>query len=316
MIFNTVVPIPKSDFPIGYHSKILSLGSCFAVNMAAQFDYFKFQNTANPFGILFHPLAIERLIDFSVSKKTITQNDVFCHNALWHSFDAHSDCSRSESDELVYNLNAILKTTRAQIAASTHVIITLGTAWVYRHLETNRVVANCHKLPQKQFKKELLSIDAITQSIERITALIGQINNEAHLNFTVSPVRHLKDGFVENQRSKSHLIAAIHHTIEKQPAVRHYFPSYEMMMDELRDYRFYAPDMIHPSPTAITYIWERFKDTWMSEDAYKTMDAVDAIQKGLAHRPFNPNSESHLAFEAKLTNQKEKLVLEYPFMKF
>jgi len=316
MILNTVVPIPKSDFPIGYHSKILSLGSCFAENMAAQLDYFKFQNTANPFGILFHPLAIERLIDHAVSEKEITQNDVFCHNALWHSFDAHSDCSRSESDELICNLNAILKTTREQIVTSTHIIITLGTAWVYRHLETNRVVANCHKVPQKQFNKELLSIDAITQSIERITALISQANKTAHLIFTVSPVRHLKDGFVENQRSKSHLIAAIHQTIQKQPAIRHYFPSYEMMMDELRDYRFYAPDMIHPSPTAITYIWERFKDTWITEDAYKTIDAVDAIQKGLAHRPFNPNSESHLAFTSKLTDQKAMLISAYPFMRF
>ena len=316
MIFNTVVPIPKSDFSIGYHSRILSLGSCFAENMAAQLDYFKFQNTANPFGILFHPLAIERLIDFAVSEKKITQNDVFCHNALWHSFDAHSDCSRSESDELICDLNAILKATREQIATSTHIIITLGTAWVYRHIESDVVVANCHKVPQKQFKKELLSIDTITQSIERITALISQVNKTAHLIFTVSPVRHLKDGFVENQRSKSHLIAAIHQTIEKQPAVRHYFPSYEMMMDELRDYRFYAPDMIHPSPTAITYIWERFKDTWITEDACKTMDAVDAVQKGLAHRPFNPNSESHLAFEAKLTDQKATLISVYPFMKF
>jgi len=316
MIFNTVVPIPKSDFPIGYHSKILSLGSCFAVNMAAQLDYFKFQNTANPFGILFHPLAIERLIEHAVSEKTITQNDVFYHNALWHSFDAHSDCSRFESDELVCNLNAILKTARLQIATSTHVIITLGTAWVYRHIESDVVVANCHKVPQKQFKKELLSIDDISQSIEKIAALIGQVNKTAHLIFTVSPVRHLKDGFVENQRSKSHLIAAIHQTIEKQPAVRHYFPSYEIMMDELRDYRFYAPDMIHPSPTAITYIWERFKDTWITQVAYKTMDDVEAIQKGLAHRPFNPNSESHLAFTSKLMDKKATLVLEYPFMKF
>lgn len=316
MIFNTVVPIPRSDFPIDYHARILSLGSCFAENMAAQLDYFKFQNTANPFGILFHPLAIERLIDLAVSEKEITQNDVFCHHALWHSFDAHSDCSRAESDELICDLNAILKAARLQIAASTHIIITLGTAWVYRHVESDVVVANCHKVPQKQFKKELLSIDVIIQSIERITALISQINNEAHLIFTVSPVRHLKDGFVENQRSKSHLIAAIHQTIEKKPAARHYFPSYEIMMDELRDYRFYAPDMIHPSPTAIAYIWERFKETWISEDAYKTMEAVETIQKGLAHRPFNPNSESHLVFTSKLMDQQTKLVSAYPFMRF
>jgi len=284
--------------------------------MAEKLDYFKFQNTCNPFGILFHPLAIEKLIDFAVSKKGFTEKDLFFHEERWHSFDAHSDLSNSNKTELVKNLNAIVKSTLQQITESTHIIITFGTAWVYRNVENNKVVANCHKVPQKRFKKELLSVEEITQSLEKTIHLIRTINPEANIIFTVSPVRHIKDGFIENQLSKSHLITAIHNIINCQLSIVNYFPSYEIMMDELRDYRFYAEDMLHPSQVAINYIWERFSETWISESAYKTMEDVETIQKGLAHRPFNPDSESHLKFESKLREKITKLEFQYSFIKF
>jgi len=316
MQFRTQIPILRSNHPIDYNSKIVSLGSCFAVNMAEKLDYFKFQNTCNPFGILFHPLAIEKLIDFAVSKKGFTEKDLFFHEERWHSFDAHSDLSNSNKTELVKNLNAIVKSTLQQITESTHIIITFGTAWVYRNVENNKVVANCHKVPQKRFKKELLSVEEITQSLEKTIHLIRTINPEANIIFTVSPVRHIKDGFIENQLSKSHLITAIHNIINCQLSIVNYFPSYEIMMDELRDYRFYAEDMLHPSQVAINYIWERFSETWISESAYKTMEDVETIQKGLAHRPFNPDSESHLKFESKLREKITKLEFQYSFIKF
>lgn len=165
MQFTTKISIPKSDHQIDYNSKILSLGSCFAVNIGDKFDYFKFQNTTNPFGILFHPLAIEKLIDFAVSQKNFTPEDLFFHNERWHCFDAHSDLSNPNKDELLQNLNEILKSTYQQIAESTHIIITYGTSWVYRNIETNKIVANCHKVPQKQFVKELLSVETIKKSL-------------------------------------------------------------------------------------------------------------------------------------------------------
>ncbi|HLF52374.1 GSCFA domain-containing protein [Flavobacterium sp.] len=316
MQFRTQIPISKSNFPLDYTSVMVSLGSCFAVNMAEQLDYFKFQNTVNPFGILFHPLAIERFIDFTVSQKVFTEKDIFFHNERWHSFDAHSDLSNSNKEALLQNLNQIIEHSNTRIKEATHLIITLGTAWVYRKIESDAVVANCHKVPQKQFEKELLSVDTIKQSLESIISLITSVNKEAKIIFTVSPVRHIKDGFVENQWSKANLISAIHQTISTKKSTINYFPSYEIMMDELRDYRFYAEDMLHPNQIAIDYIWQRFKETWIAESVYKTMDEVDAIQKGLAHRPFNPKSESHLKFEASLTEKKTKLVSEYPFMKF
>lgn len=316
MQFRTKISIPQSDFPIDYDSKILSLGSCFAVNMAEKFDYFKFENTCNPVGILFHPLAIEKLIDFAVSGKQFCAEDVFFHNEHWHCFDVHSDCSHSNKDELLQNLNTILETTRLQITESTHVIITYGTSWVYRNIATKEIVANCHKVPQKQFGKELLSVGAIEKSIQNTLDLIQKVNPKATIIFTVSPVRHLKDGFVENQQSKAHLITAIHTAINQQLSTNNYFPSYEIMMDELRDYRFYAEDMIHPSQVAIDYIWQRFSETSISEESLSVMKEVETIQKGLQHRPFNPNSESHQQFLSKLQDKMMQIQKQFPQIQF
>jgi hypothetical protein len=296
----------------------MSLGSCFAVNMSEKLDYFKFQNYCNPFGILFHPLAIEKLVSYAVEKKTFTEADIFFYNERWHCYDAHSDLSNADPIELLADLNGIIQSTQKQLAQATQVIITYGTAWVYRNNESKKVVANCHKVPQKQFKKELLAIDLIQKNIQNTIGLIQSINPEAKIIFTVSPVRHIKDGFVENQLSKSHLIAAIHQVLltEYCQLNTEYFPSYEIMMDELRDYRFYAEDMLHPNQVAIDYIWKRFKETNIAETALATMEEVETIQKSLSHKPFNPNSESHQKFEAKLKDKIIKLGSQYSFMKF
>ena len=294
------------------------MGSCFAVNMADKLDYFKFQNSCNPFGILFHSVAIEKLIDFAVSGKHFTENDIFFYNERWHCFDVHSDLSNSNKADLLASLNALIKSTNQHITESTHIIITYGTSWIYRNIESDFIVANCHKVPQKQFKKELLSVEEIEESIANTIKLIHGVNPNCTIIFTVSPVRHIKDGFVENQWSKSNLISAIHSVLgtEHGELNTEYFPSYEIMMDELRDYRFYAEDMLHPNQVAINYIWKRYKETTISETAFATMDEVSTIQKSLSHKPFNPNSESHLKFESKVREKITKLESEYSFMKF
>jgi hypothetical protein len=318
MRFRTEIPIAKSNYPVDYNSKIVSLGSCFAVNMAEKLDYYKFQNTCNPFGILFQPLAIAKLIDLAVSGTQFTKKDIFFHNELWHCFDVHSDLSNSNEDELLDSLNAILKATKQQLQQASCVIITYGTSWVYRNIASDAIVANCHKVPQKQFRKELLSVDDIQESIINTLQLIHSLNSNCTIIFTVSPVRHSKDGFVENQWSKASLIVAIHSVLDTEEYRRHteYFPSYEIMMDELRDYRFYAEDMLHPSQVAIDYIWKRFKETTISENAIATMEEVESIQKSLSHKPFNPYSESHLKFETKLREKITKLESQFSFMKF
>ena len=316
MQFQTPIPIPKSHFPIDYDSKVLSLGSCFAVNIAEKLNYFKFQNTVNPFGILFHPMAIEKFLGFVANQKQFEENDVFFHNERWFSFDAHSEMNQMDKNQLLQNLNQKVSETKEQLSKASHLIITLGTAWVYQHVASQKIVANCHKIPQKQFKKELLSVDKIQKSLQNTIELVSKINPSIHIIFTISPVRHIKDGFVENQWSKSNLISALYEILNRNSEISNYFPSYEIIMDELRDYRFYAEDMIHPNQTAIDYIWKRFSETWISESVFPVMEQVSGIQKSLFHQPFNPNSESHQVFVSKLNQQIQQLQKQFPQFDF
>lgn len=316
MDFITTVPIQEIENKINYQSKVLSFGSCFAENMGQLLCFYQFQSVINPFGIIFNPVSIEKLIQRALLDSVFTKDDLFFHNELWHSFEVHSELSHSNPDELVIHLNHVLSNTKKQLLEATHVIVTFGTSWVYRHIETNAIVANCHKVPQKYFQKELLSITTIQQSIENIVGLIQKYNPNCNFIFTVSPVRHLKDGFVENQVSKAHLIASIYPIVSQNVGEISYFPSYEIMMDELRDYRFYANDMLHPSPLAIDFIWERFTATHINSNAKPIMDMVQTIRKEQAHRPFNPQSLSHQKFEAKLKEKIAKLEAQYSFMKF
>ncbi|KAF2519601.1 GSCFA domain-containing protein [Flavobacterium salilacus subsp. salilacus] len=318
MQFRTQIPIPKSNQPIDYNSQVVSLGSCFAVNMGEKLNYFKFRNTINPFGILFHPLAIEKFIGYALQQKQFTETDIFYHNERWHCYAAHSDLSNPDKNKLIDNLNTAVTNTGKALHEATHLIITLGTAWVYRHNQSGNVVANCHKVPQKEFSKELLSVTTIVQSLQNSMAMLREVNPNLQFIFTVSPVRHIKDGFTENQWSKANLISALHEVLAITPsgAGGLYFPSYEIMMDELRDYRFYASDMIHPNNVAIDYIWERFTESCIAPEAYNTMKEVDAIQKGLQHRPFNVDSEEHKAFLEKLNQRADKLKEQYPHINF
>jgi len=319
MKLQTQIPLEKAGNQIGYGSQLLLLGSCFVENMGRKLDYFKFRQLQNPFGILFHPLAIEKLMARALQKKAYSESDIWYRNERWHCFDTHSALSDTSKENLVKKLNYGLEATRAQLNSASHIIITLGTAWVYRHSTSGNIVANCHKVPQREFSKELLSVDDIVNSLERTIKHAQSINKAIQFVFTVSPVRHLKDGFVENQRSKAHLISAVHEVFKTSvtpSAVEEYFPSYEIMMDELRDYRFYDRDMIHPNQLAIDYIWEKFKQVWISEEAYSTMEKVGDLQKGLQHRPFNPGSEQHRKFRETMETKTAMIRLEYPFMEF
>ncbi|MCG8733891.1 GSCFA domain-containing protein [Tenacibaculum finnmarkense] len=316
MKLQTQIPLKKQPHNlIDYNSKLLLLGSCFSENIGDKLSYYKFQSQQNPFGILFHPKAIEKLITDAINQKKYTEDAVFYHNESWHCFDAHSSVSSSDKKEVLNNLNTANTATFEYLKNASHLVITLGTSWVYREISSDAIVANCHKIPQKNFLKEILSIDEITESLDAIIALTKSVNPNISIIFTVSPVRHIKDGFIENQQSKAHLLSAIHQIIEPKNNT-YYFPSYEIMMDELRDYRFYAQDMIHPNNTAINYIWEKFIEVWISENTQKTMKEVDIIQKGLAHRSFNPTSEAHQKFLKNIAQKKETLQKAFPFITF
>ncbi|MGI0105641.1 GSCFA domain-containing protein [Salinimicrobium sp. WS361] len=312
MEFRTQVPVTPKEPKIGYSSKVLLLGSCFVENIGKKLEYFKFPNLLNPFGILFHPAAIHNFLKRVKEQHVFTEADIFYHNETWKCYEAHSDLNSVEKEEILSKLNAAVKETREFLKTATHVIITPGTAWGYRLNETGQLVANCHKVPQANFSKE---ITEVKNAIFDTSEIVRSLNPSAEIIFTVSPVRHLKDGFVENQLSKAKLITAIQEVVASEEKCS-YFPSYEIMMDELRDYRFYAEDMVHPNSVAVDYIWEKFRQAWIASAASEVMKQVDTIQKGLLHRPFNETSEAHQKFRRNLQQKIEKLEKEVPQIHF
>lgn len=316
MQFTTPVPIHSQEPKIDHHSGVFLVGSCFVENIGEKFDYYKFKNLRNPFGILYHPKAIENLIRKAVDDHQYNEKDVFMHNERWHCFDAHSNLSDPDKDELLKRLNHQLQETKAFLKEASHVVITLGTSWFYANITTDSFVANCHKLPQKNFSKSISGVAENEGSLEKIVNYITNLNKQVKIIFTVSPVRHIKEGVVENQRSKAHLITAVQVLTHKFPESTAYFPAYEIVMDELRDYRFYAEDMLHPNTTAIDYIWQKFQEAWFSKDSAATLQLIEEIQKGLSHRPFNKASEAHQKFLHNIRNKISSLQTQFPYISF
>ncbi|MFN3756595.1 MAG: GSCFA domain-containing protein [Flavobacterium sp.] len=315
MKFTTPIQLQEYPKKLDYQSRMFSMGSCFAEHLGQKFNYFQFAHLTNSFGIIFNPVSLERIISRVVEHRKFTEDDLFFYNEGWHCFEVHSECSHFEKEEMLFYLNQQLEQAHYFLSKADFFILTLGTAWVYRHLESNEIVANCHKVPAAQFQKELLEVEAIEASLKDLMRKVADINPKLQFIFTISPVRHLKDGFVENQRSKSHLISALHSSISHLPS-SHYFPSYEIVMDELRDYRFFEEDMLHPNAIAVDYIWEKFSESVINPSVYPLMKEVESIQKSLYHRPFNPNSEAHLQFKQQLTLRIEKLKARIPNLTF
>tara|TARA_B110001452_G_C15236557_1_gene428124 strand:+ start:2186 stop:3136 length:951 start_codon:yes stop_codon:yes gene_type:complete len=310
MKLTTPIKRSRQNPPINYSSKVLLLGSCFAQNMGAKLEYYKFQQCTNPFGILFHPVAIEKLITRAVNHTWFTSKDVFLQNEQWHCFLAHSKLSNTSEEDLISALNSALEKLRFSLLEASHVVFTFGSAWVYKHLEKDTIVANCHKVPQKEFVKQLLSPDDVSDVLLGIETKLRTINPTCSIINTVSPVRHIKDGLLANSRSKAHLIAGVQEIVSPEK-LNYYFPSYEIMMDELRDYRYYKEDLIHPNQTAIHLIWEKFLSSWVASETFEIQKKIAVIQNGLLHIPFNENSKAHIHFkkdlETKISEIKEQL---------
>lgn len=318
MDFRTIVPISPMECKIDYQSQLVLVGSCFAENVADKLAFYNFKHVVNPLGILFNPVSIQNLIERGLNNRSFTEEDIFYHNECWHSYEVHSEMSHSDKDLMLNSMNEALELFGASLKEASHFIITLGTSWVYKEISNNAIVANCHKVPQKSFKKYLLTVHEITESLRNIVSLLRLYNPNLSIVFTVSPVRHLKDGYVENQRSKAHLIAAVHslNDVRNEGSRLSYFPAYEIVMDELRDYRFYSEDMIHPNSIAIDYIWGRLVESWITSEASKIMQEVEKIRKGLLHRPFNPDTDAHKKFLKQLEGTILSLQNRYPFMSF
>lgn len=297
MQFRTELNTIKSIFQLTHQSKILTTGSCFAENIAALFLKNKFNCISNPYGILYNPISIFNSLacDFSFN----TQNFVF-RDDLYFSYDCHSDINATSVQYLAIKLATIQKNHIEKLKNTDIVIITFGTGYVYENMKKN-IVANCHKKNTNLFKKRLLNTDEIVVAFEKIQNQILEINPNLNFIFTISPVRHIKDTIALNQVSKSILRLAVHYICEKHTNCN-YFPAYEIMMDDLRDYRFYDSDMLHPTPFAIEYIWKKFIFSYFTESTLKVYTQWQHILSSINHRSFNPTSTSHQQFLNQLLN--------------
>lgn len=311
MELQTKVNIKPSEKKIGYQDKILLLGSCFADNIGAKFEENYFQTTVNPFGTLYNPASIATTLNHPTSSYTILH-----HNGLWHSMMHHGVFSCVDQQELMARCEQSGEQLQNALKEATTIIVTFGTAWVYEM--DGQVVANCHKIPANRFVRRCLSVEEIVD----IWQPIIQAMPDKHWIFTVSPIRHLKDGFHANQLSKAILLQAIDHLTQISTSLNHsipsctihYFPSYEIMMDELRDYRFYAEDMVHPSPLAVEYIWQRFVETYMSVDTQKEMRVLHQLWRDCHHRFLHPDSEEAKNFQQLVAQKFEELKQYYPWL--
>lgn len=292
MKFRTEIEIDRWSRTIGYDDNILTLGSCFANNIAERLFKRRFRVVASPTGILFNPASVERAIRAMLSPMAIDKESLVYQDGRYLSYDFHSAISGQSPAEAASAMEHALRLGGEAIRSADHIIITLGTAWVYRLKASGEVVANCHKQPHRLFDRELLSVDECVALLESI---IGAIPSTTQLILTLSPVRHIGDGMEENSLSKAVLRVAIDKICRQHNEVV-YFPSYEIMMDDLRDYRFYAEDMVHPSSVAVDYIATKFFDASLSEQAKRLMPKAMAIVQAAQHRPLNSQSAEYKNF--------------------
>jgi hypothetical protein len=313
--FRTPVELPDYSFKISHSDLILSMGSCFAEQMAQRLQHLKFRVSANPFGILYHPQVIADSLQHLLKGYTYQPADLFEHRGVWSHFDFHSSFSATSAEESLEKMNASLRQAHRALAEASRLVITLGTAYAWWHKDQERVVANCHKLPGARFERRLISVDAMREALVQAINALRKVNPDIICLVTVSPIRHIRDGLIENQLSKSSLRLLAHQLGERLSGV-YYFPSYEIMVDDLREYRFYARDMIHPSEEALDYIWNAFQKAFFSSGTQSLVQQIEKINRGLAHRPQFPESESHQQFQARLLQEMEAIEQKHTFISF
>lgn len=298
MQLTTPVDIEGTSLQIDHKSNILLLGSCFAQNMAQRLQEYKFKICSNPFGIIYNPLSTAAVLERVLSGVPFSEHspEIFEHEERWHSTLHHGDFSRKTKAEHLDAINSSLLQAHEHIKHVDTIIITFGTAYVYEQKSNGCVVSNCHKLPAKNFNRRLAGIEEIVENTSRVLEKIIAQSPQAQIIFTVSPIRHLRDGAHDNQKSKATLLLAIDALQRLFPRAAHYFPAYEIMLDELRDYRFYAEDMTHPSTLAVEYIWEKFAEKHITANSLKLNKEIERIKRSLAHRPFDAESQAYKKF--------------------
>ena len=317
MKFHYEFDIKKLSPGITHQHKMLLIGSCFTENIGEKLKKYKFNVLENPNGILFNPVSVSEAVMGYIENIKLNAQDLFCFNEGWHSWKHHSRFSGLTADEAITKINVSTEKAHNYLKECDYVMITLGSAWIYTLTEhainglTGSVAANNHKAPSDWFHRGLMTIEEIVQVLDNMVHRLFLFNKKLKIIFTISPVRHLREGVIENNRSKALLIHTVHHLVDKFERL-YYFPAYELVIDDLRDYRFYAEDLVHPNYFATEYVWEKFVDACTNENTRTIMEEIHSINLAFRHKPFNPTSDQHIKFLQSFYKKTMKLKDECP----
>lgn len=315
MQFNLNYTPPKFDFEIDHKQILFLIGSCFSENIGGILKQNKFKTYSNPSGILFNPASIHQSLTDILNIKDLSDNFILSRNGLYYSYLHHTSVNANTTEELKEKINHQTKKAHDHLKASNVLIVTFGTAFFYHHLTTGQVVANCHKQPQQIFEKNLLAVNEIVSAYTGLIKKIKALNPKLKIIFTVSPVKYLRDGVVENNISKSTLILGIHELI-KQNANCYYFPAYELVNDDLRDHRFYKEDLAHPNELAINYVWEKFSDTCFNDQTIELNKQIYKLNQALNHREMSQGNQEQQKLQDFIVKQKGELKKLAPEIEF
>lgn len=319
MKFRFEFPIKKLAEPITHQQKLMLMGSCFTENIGEKLDKYKFTTWQNPNGILFNPVSVAEALTDYIENRRFAKEDLFFFNEGWHSWKHHSRYSGIQADEALQKINASVASAHIFLKETDYLIITLGSSWVYTLTEkaanavVGSVAANNHKAPADWFTRKLLQPEDVLRVLDNVIHRLFHFNPKLKIVFTISPVRHLREGVVENNRSKAVLIQAVHHLVDKFDRL-FYFPAYELVIDDLRDYRFYAEDLVHPNYFATQYVWEKLVDACMDEKTKNLMEEIHTINLAYQHRAFNASSLQHKQFLQHSYQKAVSLEQKAPFL--
>ncbi len=311
--FRTIFPAFKGAISLTHSDHIVCMGSCFAEHIGSRLDSLKFQVLQNPSGIVYNPVSVTRILERRSSGYPFAEDEIFQDQGLWHSFEHHGRFSHPDRNTMLRQINEALQKAHSFLKTTNRLIITLGTANVFVNKRSGEIVANCHKVPAAEFIRRRLTVKEITDTLSCTFAKIKQQLPELQIIVTVSPVRHLRDGLIENQRSKATLLLSLEEVASTLDYV-FYFPSYEILLDDLRDYRFYEEDLSHPNRFAIDYIWEYFENAFMDEDTKVLNKRLRQLNEAISHRPFHPDSPAHQVFIRNTLEGLSELKSRYPFL--
>jgi len=314
--------VRNPGFHISHHDKLLLIGSCFTENIGNKFTQLKFNNLQNPHGILFNPVSVCKAIKEYVNKPLYTAHNLFYYNEAWHSWNHHSRFSAPIAESAVDKINDSTNTAHEYLKNADYLFVTFGSAWVYTFTEeaqsavAGEVASNNHKAPGNWFTKRLLTSPETVEMIKDMMLAVLSINPSIKFIYTISPVRHLREGLIENNRSKAVLIDAVHSVVNSHEENCFYFPSYEIVIDDLRDYRFYSEDMVHPNYLASDYVWDKMVKAYMKEETIQLNKAIEEMNIAYKHKPFNETSNQHQTFLKSCLNKVSALKEQYPHLDF